>query len=400
VRTDERPETTGAETAAERDRIRRGIWHCVWVFVGVRVGLAILAVTALALIEPLRPTTDSGWPFQGMSPGWHNLVTAWERFDGLWFLRIATEGYAAGDGSAVFFPLYPLLIRGISPVLGGHPLAAALVVGNLAYLGGLIATYFLTAGEWGEDVARRTVLYLALFPAAFFLLAPYSEPVFLLLAVTALWAARRSRWAVAGLGGALAAGTRSLGIVLLLPLAFEAWQQHRERGAPLLAPLAWSSLAAVGLLAYLGYWQAFAGSWRAPLDLQAQWQRELMFPVATLAEGTRQAFAWIGQFPGGYHLLDWLVVVPMLGAGVWVARRARPMFSIYVWATLLVPLSYPFPPRPFLSLPRFLLPLVPLFWAFAVWAGKRRGVHEAVIAVSAVGLGVMTALFVTWHHVF
>ncbi|HEX9891142.1 MAG TPA: mannosyltransferase family protein [Actinomycetota bacterium] len=397
MKTDERPEAAAID---ERARIRRGVLHCLWVFLGARVGLSIVAVAALALIQPLDPPVDSGWALQPLTPGWHNWVTAWERFDALWFLRIGTEGYTVGDGSAVFFPLFPLLIRGFSPVLGGHPLAAAIVVGNLAYLGGLIATYFLTEGEWGEAAARRAVLYLAVFPAAFFLLAPYSEPVFLLLAVTSLWAARRSRWAVAGLCGALAAATRNLGLVLVLPLVFEAWHQRRERGAPVLGPLLWSAAVGLGTLAYLLFWQVKAGDPLAPVTFQTQWQRELTFPLETLRAATEQAFSWFGQFPGGYHFLDWLVVVPILGAGVWVALRARPMFSIYVWATLLVPLSYPFPPRPLLSVPRFLLPLIPLFWALAVWSGKRRGVHEAVLVVSGVLLGVMTALFVTWHHVF
>lgn len=399
MRTEDRAPTREEALAAERARIRRGMLHCLWVFLGARIGISIIAVAALALIQPLDPPTDSGWPLDAMTPGWHNVVTAWERFDGLWFLRIATDGYLAPN-SAVFFPLYPLAIRIVSPILGGHPLAAALVVGNLAYLAGLVATYFLTAGEWGENVARSTVLYLAIFPAAFFLLAPYSEPLFLLLAVASLWAARRSRWVVAGVTGALAAATRNLGLLLILPLAVEAFHQRRERGAPLVVPLLCAAGVAVGTLAVMAYWQGAAGDALAPVHLQDRWQRELLFPLATLWESTRQAFRWIGLYPGGYHLLDWLVVMPMIVAGVWVAIRARPIFGVYVWATLLVPLSYPFPPRPLLSLPRFLLPLVPLFWAWAVWGRKRRGVHEAVVAVSAAGLAVMTTLFATWHHVF
>jgi mannosyltransferase PIG-V len=415
VKTDEtgKREATEASDEAEskRARIRRGLRYCLTVFLGVRVGLAVLALVAVALLPPSSagigeaagipaPVDVPGWPAPAITPGWHNLVTAWERFDALWFLRIATAGYVEGDGSAAFFPLYPVLIRVVSPALGGHPLAAALLVSNAAFLAALVVLYFLTSSEFNERVARRTVLYLAIFPAAYFFFAPYSESLFLLLVVVSLWAARRGKWPVAGIAGAMAAATRNLGVLLILPLAVEAFHQFRERGERLAPRLLWSGAVAVGTLAYLAFWQGLAGDALAPLHQQATWQREGAFPLATAVRGTREAFRWIGLYPGGYHLLDWLLVVPALGAAIWVTVRARPTFAVYTWASLLAPLSLVFAPRPFMSLPRFILAVFPLFWAAAVWAGRRRGVHEAVVAISAAGLGVMTVLYANWYYVF
>jgi hypothetical protein len=218
--------------------------------------------------------------------------------------------------------------------------------------------------------------------------------------VTSLWSARRRKWALAGVTGALAAATRNVGVLLILPLAVEAFLQHRERGDLLVPRLLWSGAVAVGTIAYLGFWQAFGGDVLAPLHQQATWQREATFPLVTGVSGTREAFKWIGIYPGGYHLLDWLLVVPAIAAAVWVTIRSRPTFAVYTWASLLAPLSLVFAPRPFMSLPRFLLAVFPLFWATAVWAGRRAGVHEAVVAVSAAALGVMTVLFVNWYFVF
>ena len=59
---------------------------------------------------------------------------------------------------------------------------------------------------------------LAFFPAAVFFGAPYSESLFLLLAVGAFYAARTGRWAWAGACAGLASGTRSAGLLLLLIL--------------------------------------------------------------------------------------------------------------------------------------------------------------------------------------
>ncbi|MGH2693049.1 MAG: mannosyltransferase family protein [Actinomycetota bacterium] len=403
MKTDERPaaaEDQGQD--AERDRIRRALRYCLWVFLGMRIGLSLLSLAGVALLPTLEPVGVPGWAAHDTTQGWHNLFTAWERFDALWFLRIADTGYVDGDGSAVFYPGYPLVVRLFSLVLGGHPLAGGLLVSHLATFGSLVLLYFLTAAEWSERVARRTVLYLAIFPTSFFLLAPYSESLFLFLVLLALWSARRGKWELAGLGGIGASATRNIGVLLVLPLLTEAIHRFHERrdGSELARGLVWSLLAAGGAVGYLIFWQLFSGDPLAPVVQQANWQRELTFPLETLLRGTREAFRFIGVYPGGYHLLDWLIVIPALGAAVWVALRARPVYTVYTLASLLAPLFYAFSPRPFMSIPRFLLPLFPLVWAVAVWAERRKGVHETYLAVSGALLGVMLVLFVNWYYVF
>lgn len=390
------------ERGSERERIRRALRYCLWVFLGMRVGLSLLALAGVALLPTLEPVGVPGWSAHPTTQGWHNLFTAWERFDALWFLRIADTGYVDGDGSAVFYPGFPLAVRLFSTILGDHPLAGGLVVSHLATFGSLVLLYFLTAAEWGERVARRSVLYLAIFPTSFFLLAPYSESLFLFLVLLALWAARRGRWELAGIGGMGASATRNIGVLLVLPLLTEAVHRFRERrdGSELARGLVWSLLAAGGAVAYLVFWHQLSGDPLAPVRQQANWQRELTFPLETLLLGTREAFRFIGVYPGGYHVLDWLIVVPALAAAGWVVARARPAYAVYAVAGLLAPLFFSFLPRPFMSIPRFLLPLFPLLWAVAVWAERRRGVHEVYVAASAAVLGVMLLLFVNWYYVF
>jgi hypothetical protein len=403
VKTEERPAAAeDPELDSERDRIRRAFRYCLWVFIGMRVGMSVLALAGVGLLPTLEPVGVPGWPAHETTQGWHNLFTAWERFDALWFLRIADTGYIDGDGSAVFYPGYPLTVRLFSLILGGHPLAGGLLVSHLATFGSLVMLYFLTSGEWGERIARRTVLYLAIFPTSFFLLAPYSESLFLFFVLVSLWAARRGKWELAGLGGMGASATRNIGILLVLPLLTEAWHRFREGrdSAQLARGVIWSLLAAGGAVAYLSFCQQFFGDWQAPVQQQATWQRELAFPLETLIKGTREAFRFVGVYPGGYHLVDWLIVVPaLIGAG-WVLRRARPIYAVYTVACLLAPLFYAFLPRPFMSIPRFLVPLFPLLWAVAVWAERRKGIHEGYLAVSGALLGILLVLFVNWYYVF
>lgn len=390
-----------ASPADERRRIVDGIRYCVSVFLAVRVGLLVIGLIAPGLFPPLDPVSVPGWPARPLpDPGFHNAFTAWERFDALWFLRIADSGYRVGDGSAAFFPLFPLVVRALALPLGGRPLAAGFLVSNGALLGGLLFAYFLTSSEVSERVARVTVALLCLFPTSFFLFMPYSESLFVLLAVAALWAARRDRWALAGAAALLAALTRNVGVFLAPALAVEALQQRSEDGRPLLPRLAASALPALGLVGYLAYWQSKAGDWLAPLHQQATWERTWSWPWSTLIEGTRVAFRYVGATNGGYWLIDWAIVVPVLVAAIFALPRYRPAYLVYLWAGLLLPMSLVFEGRPLMSMPRFVLPLIPAFWALVEGAEPLRIVPSALLAAGAVGLGLLSVLAVNWYYIF
>lgn len=387
--------------ADARVRIVRAIRFCLLAFVGLRVGMFLLGVLGVTLFPPLHPVGVPGWTAHPVpDPGWQNLFTAWERFDALWFLRIADKGYGLHDGSAAFFPLYPLVTRWLSFVLGGHPLAAATIVSNIAFWGGLVVTYLLTTSELSERVARTTVLFMCLFPTAHFFLMPYSESLFLLVSVAAFWGARRGRWWIAGTAGALAALTRSIGVLIAPALVIEAVQQRAERSAPIWPGLLAAAATASGSLAYLSYWGFRSGAWLAPITLQANWERTFSWPWVTLWNGTGDAFRYLGQSNGGYWLIDWLIVVPMLAASAYASVRLRPTFVIYLWAGLLVPLTFVFEGRPLMSMPRFVLPLFPAFWGLALGLDRLRIPRGAALAVTAAGLGICSVLTVNWYYIF
>ena len=395
----------GGTTVHETDGpdLRARFLYCLKVFLGVRIGLGILALVGTALVLQEEVVNVPGWPAPAQTPGWHNIFTAWEKWDALWFLRIADVGYSDADPSAAFFPLYPILIRAVAPLLGGHPLAAALLISNLAYLGALFTVYELTRLEFDDRYARRTVLYLALFPTAFFFLAPYTESLFLLFSAGSLLAAKRKQWAFAGALGALAAATRSIGLVLIVALALEALSQARasegNRMSALMKALPWAALPGVGAAAYLFYWYRTNGDWLTPLRDQSGWLREFHYVWETLVNGTRTGFEFIGSYAGGFHQLDWIVVTVALAALVWVVLHARPTYIAYTFVSLVIPLSFIFGGRPFMSVPRFIAVLFPLFWALVAFADRFRA-HELVVAASAAGLGVCTLLFVNWYFIF
>jgi hypothetical protein len=120
---------------------------------------------------------------------------------------------------------------------------------------------------------------------------------------------------------------------------------------------------------------------------------------SSLIIGTKQAFSFLGTYAGGYHQFDWIIVAISLGALIWVIAKARLPYVAYSVAALLMPLSLIFEGRAFMSGPRFVLPIFPLFWALA-HLSRRFNANDLVVAVSAAGLGLMTVLFVNWYYIF
>jgi Gpi18-like mannosyltransferase len=146
-------------------------WALV-IFATMRISLSLIAVLALYQF-PLYPV-PVGY-YHGVPPvpsGIANyLLGVWQRGDTLWYSTIAMNGYSPGDGSTVFFPLYPLLMRLLGRyLLSGNYLLAGIFVSNTAYLFALVYLYKLTELEFAPEVALRAIIYLSAFPTAFFFL--------------------------------------------------------------------------------------------------------------------------------------------------------------------------------------------------------------------------------------
>lgn len=387
-----------AEEVPAPPRIRDGLVQTIWAFIGARILLLVVSAIGVGLISMPegQPVGVPGWPARDADRGWGALVTATERQDALWYLRIATAGYDTDDGSAAFFPVYPVAVRAVAWLPGIGPLGAALLVANAAAFGALLMLHALTRREFDDpEMARRTVLLAALFPTAFFLLAPYTESLFLLLAVSAFWFARRERWGWAALVGAGAALTRGIGFVVAIGLLVEAIRQWRAEGRPALPRLAGAVAAGSAPVLYLGAWALAHDDPTAPLDAQEGWSREAWSPALTLWRAL--TLAWRYQT---WWLIDVVVVAVVLVGLAAVLRHAVAAYSVFAWAGLMVPLALPFPDRPLLSAPRFVMVLFPAMWGLARLGGRRRGVETALVAGFAAGYALLATLFVNWQPIF
>lgn len=385
----------------------RAVRYCVGVYVTLRIALFGLGVVGHVLIPNSYPVGVPTWPAVGPTQQWHHAFTAWERWDALWYLSISSNGYRSDDASAAFFPLYPLLSRAVAGLLGDRPLLGAYVVSNLALVVALVVLYRLTALEFSEPVARLTTICVCVLPTGFFLFAPYTESLFLALSVGSLYAARRHCWLAAGAIGALAASTRSTGLLLAVPLGVEALLQLRQSVGPLRPRLlrfagaaAACASVSIGLLLYLAYWRG-RGEWSRPLTLQeSNYRRTEFLPWDTLQLGWQEAVASIGVPDRGFRTLDFVLVAVMLVAGAALTFRIRPTYAVYFWVSAIFPLLLIDPDRPLQSVPRYYLVVFPIAWGFALLAHRARHVGDVVVPVLAMSMGVQALLFVAWYPVF
>jgi hypothetical protein len=387
--------STAPRRTGEDVRLADGLRYAVLVFAAVWAGWALLGLLGVMIFPARQPVTPPGFVADQLSIGWHNLFTAGNRQDALWYQHIATAGYSTDGSSAAFFPLYPVAIHLLALLPGVGPLLAATLISQGCFFGSLVVFHALTTREFGVAVARRAVVYLAIFPTAFFFLAPYTEAPFLLLTLLTFWYARGNRWSLAIAPAALAGLTRSVGVVLVAALAVEAVSQWRASGRPLLPRLAVSAAPLLGAASYGLYWAVAHGNPLAPVDAQAHWHRQFAGPLDTVVRGIVMAVQH-----QSYWLIDLLVtgiVVAALFAGL---RRLPASYLTYSFVSLLVPLSGMLASRPFMSMPRFVIVLFPAFWVVALAVERRKLPDQLVTGVFCGGYALLGVLFMNWYYIF
>ena len=384
----------------------------VGVFCWSRLAIWLAALWALTWFTPKPPPLQARWD----SPFLHDLgyaVDVWARWDSAWFLRIAEHGYGAA-GTASFYPLYPALVSGLGRVLGGHFLLAGLLVSLACCLAAFVLLERLAARRLGREGAARAVLYLAVFPMSLFLQAVYAESLYLVLVLAAFLLAERGSFGKAGVAAGLALLTRPSAVALapaLLLLAWRAGDRKRALGSLLAGPLVFAAFP-------LTLWRQAGDPW-AFLHSEGIWHRHASpaGPFGGIWNGLVAGWQGIRQLASGsaehvyrplsgaepLHVaavdlesLAFLLVFCWLTWLCW--RRLGAAYGLFAAASLAIPLSLPSDRFPLLSLPRFGLVIFPFFLALAL-VGERPRAHAAIVAVSALFLGVSVVQWTLWQWV-
>ena len=247
------------------------------------------------------------WPPLGFISGFLPK-SGWELFshwDGKWYVEIANLGYSyANDGqqhSVAFYPLFPLLIRGLM-TLGMRADAAGVLINSLAFLAALVLVYFWVEERYDAGAAKWTIAVLAWCPFSLFCTVIYTEGLFLFLTASALRAFERGEYIWAAFWGALTTAIRGPGVALIPTFLLAAWREKRP-------PLAYAAGfgSAIGFFSFILYCAINLEDPLAFIHVQKAWVQPTWLEIFKgFFSFSLYAATKVGMVFGGCYLLWYL----------------------------------------------------------------------------------------------
>lgn len=188
------------------------------IFAVTRVILTIIGVFSRLYLTEIRGS--------GFLNGTNNIfLSIWGVWDSSHYLTIANNWYTPSPVGEKFFtyafsPLYPGLMRAIGWMVDSNFLAGV-IISNISLIAAAIMLYKIVRIDYDENTALRSVKFLFLFPAAFIFSGIFTESLYLALAISCFYFAKKENWLLAGTAGLLVSMTKSAGILIFLPILYE-----------------------------------------------------------------------------------------------------------------------------------------------------------------------------------
>jgi hypothetical protein len=325
------------------------------------------------------------------------------KFDSGWYLAIIEWGYGKPppDGKPsnhAFFPLYPTTAKVLRDTFAIDGFHAGLLVTYLSLFLAMSLFYREGVRRLGGEDGRAAVVFLLLFPTAFFFGAVYAESMFLLFALLAFRDARDGPIGRALLYGFLLGLTRASALAAAPALFLAALERRRPDGS-----FRVGRAVAVGLVpvATVFAWIFGVGALYGEPGLffrsMEGWHRGTSSLSGVLA--------WFHSMKVRFVDMDWsrdpTFVLDYGAAAVFslvaVFQLVRKRWSDAAWKAGAIAL----PMTTGLSggMPRFLLVVYPVFFALAEGSRGRPRLRIVWWVVSGVLLLAAAARFVNWHWV-
>ena len=336
-------------------------------WLSARLLLVTAYVASLAMADRVLPGARPTALTEGL--------VAW---DGTWYRDIAAHGYSSLPHEGLrFFPLFPMLGKGLGIVLLGRVDLALVLIANICSLALLVVLRRLMRLEGTDErTTDRAVWFLVLFPGAFVLSWAYAEALWLLAAVGLFLAIRSRRWLWAALAGFVAGLSRPLGVLLAVPVLIELVRNWRtssptERSLGTVAAVS----PFVGTGAYLLWVQGVFGDLWLPFSVQSQLRGASTDPISRLWEGLTQLFG-PERLGDGLHLPFALAFLALL---VIVLRKLPISYGVFTALVLATSLAT----ENLNSLERYGLNAFPLVLALAMVCRDRE--TESLVRVALAG---------------
>lgn len=348
----------------------------------------------------------------------NELINLPVRWDAGWYLGIVTDGYVFQPDQTdlqqniVFFPAYPLIVRGVGRLLGGtisSDILAGTLVSLAAFFISLIYLYLLARDTLDDEQARYAQWLIGAYPFAYFFGAVYTESLFLLGAIGAIYHFTRGQFGRSAVCGLLVGLTRHAGCLVSVPLALMAIAPWLPRALAGRSPRAtadrrWfvkaivtAAVPGMGMLIYSAFIWRLTGDPFAWVVGHAAWGRKYNGLAALVTDrydfiARAGVLGYVSTLP--YDLLNALGVIFVLAAAWPVARRLGIAYAVFILINILPPLAA----GGLVSAGRVSSVLFPAF----IWlAGAVPRQHRAGWIASFAALqAFVAALFYTWRPMY
>jgi len=356
-------------------------------------GKELIAAAGIALVSRLLLYVLAYAMYRVLGVGsdgfFESLAPLWTHWDTRHYIGIAEEWYThVGDERLrlVFFPLYPLLMRMVSPLTGGDVFYAGLLISLLCASASCALVYDLSYMHYGRRTAQRSAAYFLLSPLSVFLCCAYTESLFICLTLLTVWMLRRGRRWGAAVCGFLSAFTRMPGVIAAGLLLIDLLGRLSKKQAGMRGVLC---CAAQMLLVFGGLFLYWGVNWVVTGDPMTYltYQKENWFQQPgsfwdSTANTVHYFFTTVGDgdwlYTWGFQLLCMLIMYLLLAFG---QHRIPFDLAAYSFVYVAIVLS----PTWLLSAPRYLYALCALPMLLARQRIGRIG-HGILLAGSAVML--------------
>ena len=236
-----------------------------------------------------QATAASFHPGPWSPPPSHDWTGPFVRWDSSIFIGIAQHGYTATSTYA-FLPLYPLLIRAVSPIFGyqGGALAVAWTASLFAVWGVMDVTGRFTT----RQLAWVAGALLVWNPVSIFLMAGYAEALLVALMIWSLRFCLDGRWWLAAATAAAASAVQPQGLASAVVVAVGILLADRSvRGA--IRGAAFGVIGALGFIAYLAYcWHTTGNPFIIRSAEAVGWGAHLTYPLHMVVEDLSRSTSW------------------------------------------------------------------------------------------------------------
>lgn len=320
------------------------------------------------------------------------FIDSFAKWDGTYFLEIAKNGYSNKNYFA-FFPAYPLLLGFFSKVSHQNVITMGILINIGCLMGSLILLKKLISMDYSKKITQEAIIYLLIFPTSFYLLAIYSESLFLFLSLGAFYFTRvflkkqEIRFLILGiLFAVFASATRLVGMALVIALWVEVFLINKDK---VNNKLQWFTLLMpAGLIVYLIFLYVQTGNSFYFLNSQQNWQRNLAVPVLSIFQSIEGI---VNNQIGSIRLtLLYDLLYTIFGIGIIIRsfRFLRTSYSVYALICILLPLFT----TSLMSMSRFLIVIFPIFLTLALI--KNQTVKVFYIIISVLLLSLNLGLFI------